>query len=100
MSNFSLKRARWLALIAEKTYSKRLGHPLIVMFITIGMALFYINAVSQKVTQLQANVIVQTQVRRVLLTEELEHNLYLSGFYQTSLHTKKVNAPPNVPHLK
>jgi len=70
-----MRPSSWLQHIAEKYYSKRLGHPLIVFIITLTVSLFYLTAVTHEVSVIQQAVIAQTDVRKMLIHEDMQHNL-------------------------
>lgn len=66
---------RWLHYLAEQYYSKRLGHPFIVLFIAVVLTLFYISAVIRESSSIQQKVIAQSDVRKILLAENMQQNL-------------------------
>lgn len=70
-----MRKPPWLQHISGHYYSKRLGHPLIVLLITFFICLFYYSAVSREVAAIQQKAIAQTNVRKMLLAEEMQHNV-------------------------
>lgn len=73
-----MRKSRWLQHIAEHYYSKRLGHPLIVLLIALVISLFYFSALTREVSVIQQKAIAQTKVRKMLLAEEMQHNLHFA----------------------
>lgn len=71
----TMRKSLWLQHLAERYYSKRLGHPFLITLIAVILILFYISAVNREVTAIQQKVIAQTKVRKMLLAEDIQHNL-------------------------
>lgn len=74
----AMRKSRWLQHIAEHYYSKRLGHPFIVLVLALILGVFYFSALTREVSAIQQKAIAQTKVRKMLLAEEMQHNLHFA----------------------